>query len=38
MGREDIENTIGEAGIDSDMLQKWIAKSKEHTKAKSKKD
>ena len=35
---EKIENTIGEADIDLDRLQKSITKSKEHTTAKSRKD
>ena len=35
---EKIENTIGEADIDLDMLQTWITKSKEHTTANSRKD
>ena len=35
---EKIENTIGQADIELDTLQKWIIKTKEHTTAKSRKD
>ncbi|CAB4012044.1 Hypothetical predicted protein [Paramuricea clavata] len=35
---EKIENTIGQADIDLDTLQKWIIKTKEHTTAKSRKE
>ena len=35
---ENIENTIGQADIDLDRIQKWVTESNEHAKAKSRKE